>query len=133
MSYDIPARPPRSVEDTTATALGDTEFRAAFESCALSADAFRHYEHVRLAWIYLGAAPIEEATRLMAAGIRRFALHHTGSTAKYNEPLTRSWVRVVARARAASQDAPTFTVFAEANPMLFDRQRAFEFYGVEVA
>jgi hypothetical protein len=118
-------------EQADANALSDAEFRAAFESCSLRADAFRHYEHVRLAWIYLGVAPIEEATLWMATGILRFALHHSGSTAKYNEALTRAWVRLVARARAVSNNAATFTVFAEANPMLFDRKRAFDFYGVE--
>ena len=111
----------------------DEAFRAAFESCTLPADAFRHYEHVRLAWIYLGAAPLDEATRLMGVAIRRFAVHHTGSAAKYDEALTWSWMRLVARARALTPDAPDFAVFAEANPMLFDRKLAFQFYGVEAA
>jgi hypothetical protein len=120
-----------TLEHSDANLLSDAQFIAAFETCTLSADVFRHYEHVRVAWIYLGVAQLEEATQMMAAGIRRFALHHSGSDAKYNEGLTRAWVRVVARAREMTPSAPTFTSFAKEHPMLFDRKRAFEFYGVE--
>jgi hypothetical protein len=117
-----------TAQPSTARDLSDTEFLVAFESCTLAADAFRHYDHIRLAWLYLGTAPLEVATEKMAGAIRRFALHHTGSTAKYDEALTRSWMRLVARARAGSVNAATFAVFAEENPMLFDRRRAFDFY-----
>ena len=110
--------------------LTDAEFRRSFESCTLAADAFRHYEHIRLAWIYLDAAPVEEATVHMGTAICRFALHHAGTTAKYNAPLTRAWMTLVARARAVSRPARTFAEFAVENPMLFDRTRAFDFYGV---
>ena len=119
-----------SAPSSTARDLSDAEFLAAFESCTLAAGAFRHYDHIRLAWLYLGSAPLEEATENMAAAIRRFALHHTGSTAKYDAALTRSWMRLVALARAGTLNAPTFAVFAEHNPMLFDRRGAFDFYGV---
>src|SRR5689334_20726590 len=114
MAHGLSAHTFGSFEHTDATLLSNAELRVAFESCTLSAEAFRHYEHVRLAWIYLGVVPVEEATRLMADGIRRFALHHTGSTAKYNERLTRAWVRVVARARESSPIASTFSAFIDA-------------------
>ena len=119
-----------SGQPSTARNLSDAAFLAAFEACTLAADAFRHYDHIRVAWLYLGAAPLEEATEKMANAIRRFAVHHTGTSAKYDEALTRSWMRLVAHARAACATAPTFAVFAEANPMLFDRRGAFQFYGV---
>ena len=66
----------------------------------------------------------------MAESIRRFALHHTGTTAKYDDNLTRAWMRLVARVRETSAGAPDFATFAEAKPMLFDRRRAFDYYGV---
>lgn len=110
--------------------LSDAEFVAAFESCTLAADAFRHYDHIRLAWAYIGAFTFDDATGRMAESICRFALHHTGTTAKYDDRLTRAWMRLVAHARAISADAPDFATFAEANPMLFDRRRAFDFYGI---
>ena len=110
--------------------LTDAEFRGAFESCAIAADAFRHYEHIRLAWIYLSDAPLDEAAVHMGTAICRFALHHAGTTAKYNAPLTRAWMHLVARARTVSRPVATFAEFAAANPVLFDRARAFDFYGV---
>jgi hypothetical protein len=110
--------------------LSDAEFLTAFETCTLAADSFRHYDHIRLAWLYLRAAPLVEATDRMASAIRRFALHHTGTTAKYDDALTRSWMRLVAHARANSADAPDFATFAASNPMLFDRRHAFACYGV---
>ena len=131
MTRSISGCPDSAVDPApTAPDLSDAEFLASFESCALAADAFRHYDHVRLAWIYLDAVSVDQATERMAAAIRRFALHHTGSTAKYNDELTRAWMRLVAHARTASVGAPTFAAFAAANPMLFDRRRAFDFYGV---
>ena len=131
MAHGISGHRAVSFEHADANALSDAQFLAAFESCTLAASAFRHYEHVRVAWLYLGAAPLEEATALMGAGIRHFALYHTGSEGKYNETLTRAWIRLVAHARVTSPGAPTFAIFAAANPALFDRERAFEFYGVE--
>ena len=122
-----------SAQPSAAHDLSDAAFLSAFESCTLAADAFRHYDHIRLAWLYLGAAPLERATEKMAGAIRRFAVHHTGTSAKYDEALTRSWMRLVAHARATCATAPTFAVFAEANPMLFDRRRAFDFYKVSAA
>jgi len=110
--------------------LSDAELLTAFESCTLAADSFRHYDHIRLAWLYLRAAALPEATDRMASAIRRFALHHTGTTAKYDDALTRSWMRLVAHARAISADAPDFATFAASNPMLFDRRHAFACYGV---
>ena len=79
--------------------LTDAEFVTAFESCTLAPDAFRHYEHVRLAWSYLGALALPEATDRMADAICRFALHHTGTAAKYDANLTRAWMRLVAHVR----------------------------------
>ena len=111
--------------------LTDAEFLSAFESCTLPADAFRHAEHIRLAWIYLDDSPLDVATEKMASAIRRFAHYHTGTTAKYNEALTHAWMRLVALARARCPAMPDFAAFANANPMLFDRKRAFEHYGIE--
>ena len=51
-----------SAQPSTVPDLSDAAFLAAFEACTLAAGAFRHYDHIRLAWLYLGAAPLEEAT-----------------------------------------------------------------------
>ena len=130
MSRSITERPSSAPHSSGTRHLTDAEFVAAFEACTLAPDAFRHYDHVRLAWTYLGAYSLPQATNRMAESIRRFALHHTGTTAKYDDNLTRAWMRLVAHVRETSADAPDFATFAEANPMLFDRRRAFDYYGV---
>ena len=132
MSRSITERPSSAPHSSGTRHLTDAEFVAEFESCTLTPDAFRHYDHVRLAWTYLGALalPLPQATERMAEAIRRFALHHTGTTAKYDDNLTRAWMRLVAHVREIAADAPDFATFAEANPMLFDRRRAFDHYGI---
>ncbi len=45
--------------------MTDAEFVAAFESCALPAQAFRHRDHVRLAWLYLRRVPYDEAVPMI--------------------------------------------------------------------
>ncbi|HEX6053055.1 MAG TPA: hypothetical protein VFZ21_27495 [Gemmatimonadaceae bacterium] len=130
MSHITTAHPPIARQASGTRRLTDAEFVAAFESCTLAPHAFRHYDHVRLAWTYLRTLTLPEATNRMAASIRRFALHHTGTTAKYDDTLTRAWMRLVAHVREISADAPDFATFAEANPMLLDRRRAFDHYGV---
>ena len=132
MRYAASARPVGALQHPSGTRhLSDAEFIAAFESCLLAADAFRHYDHIRLAWILLRVFPLDEATDRLADSIRRFALHHTGTTAKYDDALTRSWMHLVAHVRATSAEAEDFAAFADANPMLFDRRQAFDFYAVD--
>lgn len=109
------------------TGLSDEAFVSVFESCTLAGDAFRHYDHIRLAWIYLGDLPLIEATERMVASIRRFALYH-GAATKYHDTMTRLWMRLVAHARAASGFQTDFTAFAAANPVLFDKRFVFRFY-----
>ncbi len=130
MSRSTTERPSSAPHSSGTRHLTDAEFVAEFESCTLAPHAFRHYDHVRLAWTYLGALALPEATDRMAEAIRRFALHHTGTTAKYDDKLTRAWMRLVAHVREISAGAPDFATFAEANPMLFDRRRAFDHYGI---
>ena len=91
--------------------LSDDAFVNAFESCTLSGDAFRHYDHLRLAWIYLGDRPLADATERMVASIRRFAQHH-GAAAKYHDTMTRLWMRLVAHARRVGRSENDFAAFA---------------------
>jgi hypothetical protein len=114
--------------------LSDREFVAAFESLKLGNDQFRHYDHVRLAWIYLrdtgpdGGIDVPQATERMAQGIRAFALHHGGSLEKFHETITRAFVRLVAAHMRETPEMNPFSAFAAANPRLFDPQLPFEFY-----
>jgi hypothetical protein len=112
------------------TTLSDAAFVTAIESCLLPATDFRHADHVRLAWIYLGALPLAKATERMVASIRRFAEHH-GAGMKYHDTMTRLWMRLVAHARAATGPGRDFIAFAASNPALFDGRCVFEYYSAE--
>jgi hypothetical protein len=91
----------------------DGELLAGFRDASLPAAAFRHVEHVRVAWLYLGEG--DDGARF-AADLVRFATAH-GAAAKYSEPITRAWLARVA-ARRATCAAATWPEFAAANPDL---------------
>ena len=95
--------------------LTDAELVAGFRDASLPAAAFRHVEHVRVAWLYLRAG---EGARF-AEDLQRYAAAH-GAASKYSEPITRAWLeRIAARAAAAA----SWPEFAAANPdlMVFTR------------
>jgi hypothetical protein len=103
----------------------DRAFVSAFERCEL--DAFRHRDHVRLAWAYLREHGRAEAARRTRDGIRRFAEHH-GAATKYHETMTIAWLALVADALAASADEDDFERFLDANPRLLDAGALAEHY-----
>jgi len=103
---------------TGAADLDDAELLAAVEDLTLGNHRFRHYDHVRLAWILLRGADLEAATDRMARGLRRFAEHH-GNASRYHDTITRAFMRLVAAHRAAAP-APDFPTFARFNAELFD-------------
>ena len=99
--------------------LSDAALIAAVEGLTLANDRFRHYDHVRLAWVFLREAGLEAATDRMALALRRFAVHHGGDASRYHETITRAFMQLVA-AHAAAAPAASFPDFARANPELFD-------------
>ena len=111
--------------------LTDAEFVAALEAPTLPNDRFRHYDHVRLAWIYLRDAALPEAADRMAASIRRFALHHHGDLTKYHETITRAFMHLVAVHVAATPQIADFPRFAIANTRLLDKRILLDYYSEE--
>jgi hypothetical protein len=108
--------------------LTDTQFVHAFETCTLANESFRHYDHIRLVWIYARAHGREAAMTKMVTGIRRFAIHHNGDTLKYHDTITRLWVRLVLAAMVRSSPANAFHAFADANPELLEKRYPLTFY-----
>jgi len=112
--------------------LGDAEFVDAFESLTLADDRFRHYDHLRLAWIFLREGTddeaVERATARIATDIRRFAAHH-GGAAKYHETMTRAYMHFVAAHVRSTPHIASFDGFAAIHPDLFDKRLALQFYG----
>ena len=58
------------------TMITDTEIVRGFEECTLSPAAFRHREHLLVAWTYLRALPFAEAAARFATNVRLFADAH---------------------------------------------------------
>jgi hypothetical protein len=105
----------------------DEEFTQAFETCEIPNAAFRHRDHIRLAWIYLRKyGPTEAATRI-SVSIRRFAAHN-GASHKYHETITVAWMVLVAEAMHRVPDNASFESMIEASPKLLEKNTLSEFY-----
>src|SRR5438477_7283265 len=76
----------------------DDAFLAAFESADVSADAWTHKCHIRMAWIYLRRFTFDEALANVRAGIQKLnAGHHVPDAIDrgYHETVTHAWMRIV--------------------------------------
>jgi hypothetical protein len=102
--------------------LSDEDFVRAMETQTLGAAAFRHHDHVRLAWIYLrqegGTDPVPHAAERMRQTIRGFAEHH-GAVGKYHETITTAYMRFVAAHLRQTPQIDRFEEFAAVHPELF--------------
>jgi hypothetical protein len=100
--------------------LSDSEFRHAFERCVIPNDAFRHRDHLRLAWIYLRESDQDTAIKRLTQSILRYA-HYHGAGQKYHETLTQTWARIVGLAIAEAPQAPSIDELLTVHPHLLDQ------------
>jgi hypothetical protein len=98
--------------------MTDDEFLHAFFSLTLPHSAFRHRDHLRLAWLAVRRHG-EEAEPVVAGGIRRFAEAH-GHGDRYHETLTGFWVRIVAHVVQHRPEIDDFDQFLAGHPLLLD-------------
>ncbi len=101
--------------------MTDDEFLHAFFSLRLPNEAFRHRDHLRLAWLVVRRDGATAAPAVVADGIRRFAAGHRHGD-RYHETLTAFWVRLVAHAVQDGPDIDDFDGFLRAYPLLLDAQ-----------
>ena len=101
--------------------MTDDEFLHAFFSLSLPPSAFRHRDHVRLAWLVVRRRGAAAAEPVVGEAIRRFAAGH-GQGDRYHETLTAFWVRLVAHAVQDGADIDDFDGFLHAYPLLLDPQ-----------
>ena len=101
----------------------DEAFVAAFHAHQLSNEGFHHRDHLRLAWVQIRRLGLEQAAEVVTNGIRRFASHH-GSAERYNDTMTRFWLRVVAIGIRRHPEV-TFDELLAAEPHLLDKNLPF--------
>lgn len=102
--------------------MKDDELVAAFEGGWLEPAAFRHREHVRVAWVLLQRYGRDGAEERLAGGIRALAAR-AGRPEKYDGALTRAWVERIDQVRAARPDLTTFAALEAGRPDLLDPRR----------
>lgn len=107
--------------------LPDDEFRRAVEQGTLASGAFRHRDHLRLAWIYVREAGPDGGIALARTAIRAFAAAH-GADTKYHETLTAVWIRLVAAALRMAPAEADFEAFLADHPDLLDKALPGRFY-----
>jgi hypothetical protein len=71
---------------------------ANFEACTIPIDQWNHRAHLTVAYLLLRACPLDEATRRMCEGVRRYnaanGIEQT-PTGGYHETLTVAWMRIL--------------------------------------
>jgi hypothetical protein len=107
-------------------AYSDDEFLAAFNSRALPNTAFRHGDHLRLAWIQLHRHAFEDALTAVREGIRKFAVHN-GQPQLFHETITTAWVKLL-----ATHHEPTFTRFISENEHRLNKGLLHRFWSPEL-
>jgi hypothetical protein len=108
------------------SALSDTEFLAAFQTCSLPPACFRHTDHLRLAWLHLHQHPLKTAIDNVRNGIRAYAMHQ-GRPEFYHETITVGWTCLI-----ASHDEPTFDEFLRLNEHRLNAQLLHRFWSPEL-
>ena len=110
----------------------DRTFRSDFEAGRVTPDRFDHRAHVRLAYVYLTGADVEEAAEAMRNALLAFLERHGIDPAKYHETLTRSWILAVRHFMERSPAAPSADAFIAANPALLDSKIMLTHYSASL-
>jgi len=107
----------------------DDAFVAAFQAGQIANEAFHHRDHLRLAWIQIRRLGLERASEAVTRGINHFASHH-GSADRYNDTMTRFWVRVISLGISRHPEL-TFEELLAAEPHLLDKGLPFRHWSRE--
>ncbi len=83
--------------------------------------AFRHRQHIHLAFISVHRHGGRRAAELVSRWIRHIAAYQRAPQ-KYNATVTRAWTAMVAHHVSADISVTDFDVFAERNPALLDKR-----------
>src|SRR5438552_8329196 len=118
-----------SSDQVPGVTAADEAFVAAFHAHQVSNHGFHHRDHLRLAWVQIRRLGLEQASEVVTKGIRHFATHH-GSAERYNETMTRFWLRVVNLGISRHPEL-TFDELLAAEPHLLDKNLPFRHWSRE--
>ena len=104
--------------------LADDELLRLFEQGTLPCGAFRHRDHVRVAWLLLRAQPFEEAALRFVVAIKRLAAA-SGASMKYHQTITWAYLALLdERLAAPGARELSYACFLEQYPELVDREHS---------
>jgi hypothetical protein len=83
--------------------------------------AFRHRQHIHLAFVTVHRHGGPRAAVLISRWIRHIAAYERAPQ-KYNATVTRAWTEIVAHHVSADLSVTDFEEFAERNPALLDKR-----------
>jgi len=86
------------------------------ESRSIPPGAFRHRDHIQMAWNYLQEYSLGRAIDRYAKALKGFATHH-GVPEKYHETITWAYMLII-NERMGSQPGQTWEEFIDSNPDL---------------
>ena len=114
MSTDHPHGPPGQA------AAMPAELATVLAEIVPPGGAFRHREHIHLAYIAVQRYGPARAVGVVADWLRHLAAYHRAPQ-KFHATVTRAWVKIVAHHMAASP-AADFATFAGRYPALLDKR-----------
>jgi pyridoxamine 5'-phosphate oxidase len=109
----------------TSIDMTDEELLTRFENVRL--EAFRHADHLRVAWAYLRRDGEARALAQLLVGLRRYA-DAKGAPSKFHHTLTRAWLELLTAARDADPTLPTAEAAIRRYPALAEIQLVRRFY-----
>jgi len=93
--------------------MEERELHDRFVDTTLPADQFHHYQHVRVAWLFVRKYRMPAALGEFSAAIKRFA-DAKGATGLYHETITWAFLLLIAE-REARAPSESWEVFAAVN------------------
>ncbi len=89
--------------------------------------AFRHREHIHLAYLAVQRHGADRAAGVVSGWIRHLAAYQRAPQ-KFNATVTRAWTEVVAHHMTAAPPGGDFASFAERHPALLDKRMLARHY-----
>jgi hypothetical protein len=113
----------------------DADLWERFHAGTLPAAEWTHAAHLRVAWMYLRARPLDEAHVLMRVGIVRLnAAHGLVETPSrgYHETMTRVWLRLVGAAMRETPHHDDSALFLAAHAATLAKDAPLRHYSKEL-